>query len=70
LPSAASPSVSDHARFHKAAADVIERADRGESVKEDVVLGTASPFGAASAAVSKSLAAVQQGAEHKVKVLA
>ncbi len=62
--------VSDHARFHKAAADVIERADRGESVKEEVTLGTASSFGAASLAVSRSLAAVQQIAERKVKVVA
>ena len=41
----------EHARFHKAAADVIKKADSGANVTEDVAIGTKSEFGEASVAV-------------------
>lgn len=45
----------EHTRFHKAAADVVRRADAGENVKDDVVLGAHSEFGGASSAVVQAL---------------
>lgn len=40
-----------HATFHKAAADVIRRADSGKSVTEEIAVGSNSDFGKASQAV-------------------
>lgn len=47
--------VSKHAVFHKAAASVIEKADRGEKVDDEIALGAQSPFAAASSAVVSAL---------------
>jgi methyl-accepting chemotaxis protein len=47
--------VSDHARFHRAAGDVIRRADSGQQVSEDLALGGRSEFAQASGAVVASL---------------
>jgi len=47
--------VSKHAVFHKAAAAVIEKADRGEKVDDEIALGSASPFASASSAVVSAL---------------
>jgi chemoreceptor zinc-binding protein len=42
---------SEHARFHKAAAKVVTKANSGQSVTEETALGSASEFGQASSAV-------------------
>ncbi len=47
--------VSEHTRFHKAAADVIRQADMGKDVKESITLGSKSEFAAASSAVVNAL---------------
>jgi methyl-accepting chemotaxis protein len=44
-----------HKKFHGAAAEVILKADSGQSVTEDIALGAVSDFGAASQAVVVSL---------------
>ncbi len=41
----------DHARFHKSAAEVVRKADAGQSVAEETALGSKSEFGTASSAV-------------------
>mgnify|MGYP003406294970 CR=1 FL=1 len=41
----------EHARFHKAAAGVIKKADSGQNVKEETAIGAASDFGSASTSV-------------------
>jgi Chemoreceptor zinc-binding domain len=51
--------VSDHARFHKAAAAVIEKANAGQGVTEEIALGSKSEFSSASSAVVKSLMAMK-----------
>jgi methyl-accepting chemotaxis protein len=48
---------SDHSRFHQVAADVIRRADSGQNVSEEVVLGGKSEFLSASTAVVRSIMA-------------
>lgn len=44
-----------HAAFHRSAADIIQRADRGEQVSEDVALGAQSPYSSASIKVTQLL---------------
>ncbi|MDO9184334.1 MAG: CZB domain-containing protein, partial [Bacteriovorax sp.] len=41
----------EHARFHKAAADVITKADSGQSTSEEIALGSKSDFATASSNV-------------------
>lgn len=41
----------EHASFYKAAAEVIRKADSGQSVSEDVAIGSKSDFGRTSTAV-------------------
>jgi hypothetical protein len=45
----------EHARFHRAAADVVRRADAGENAKEDTLLGAHSEFSASSNAIVMAL---------------
>jgi methyl-accepting chemotaxis protein len=47
--------VSGHVRFHKAAGDVIRKADAGLNVEEEIALGGKSEFAAASSAVVMAL---------------
>ena len=47
--------VAEHARFHRAAGDIVRRADSGQQVSEDVALGGRSEFAQASGAVVASL---------------
>jgi methyl-accepting chemotaxis protein len=47
--------VAEHGRFHRAAGDVIRRADSGQQVGEDVALGGHSEFAQASSAVVAAL---------------
>jgi len=44
-----------HAAFHRAAADVVRRANTGQNVKEDIAIGASSPFGTASMDVIMSI---------------
>jgi methyl-accepting chemotaxis protein len=46
---------SEHTRFHKAAADIVRRANAGEKVAEETVLGAHSEFMNASSAVVQVL---------------
>ncbi len=50
---------SDHSRFHKVAAQVVERANAGEHLVEEVSLGAKSEFASASNAVVRSLMALK-----------
>ncbi len=52
--------VSDHQRFHKAAGEVIRKAQSGESVTEDVALGAKSEYSASSNAVVGSLLSMKK----------
>jgi len=47
--------LSDHARFHRAAGDIIRRADIGERLGEEVALGGRSEYAQASTAVVSAL---------------
>ncbi len=52
---------SEHATFHKAAADVVRRANLGQKVSEDVALGGNSPFASASMNVVSAIMAMKRG---------
>ncbi|HTS36262.1 MAG TPA: CZB domain-containing protein [Candidatus Solibacter sp.] len=52
----------EHARFHKAAAEVIKHADSGKSTTEDMTLGSKSEFGNASSAVVTAIMAMKKHA--------
>jgi hypothetical protein len=43
--------IAEHTRFHKAAADLVSRADRGQDVSFEFALGVGSEFSLASSAV-------------------
>lgn len=49
----------DHARFHKVAAQVVERANAGERLVEETALGARSDFASASSAVVRSIVALK-----------
>jgi chemoreceptor zinc-binding protein len=51
--------VSDHTKFHKVAADIVHRANVGQKVSEEVVLGAKSEFASASSAVVRSIMALK-----------
>ena len=59
---------SEHARFHKAAAAVVQRADAGQNVSEEVALGAKSDFVAASAAVVRAIMALKSKVGPSVRV--
>ena len=50
----------EHAKFHKAAAEVVKKADSGQSVTEDIAIGAKSPFAAASSAVISAIMAIKR----------
>lgn len=52
--------VSDHARFHKAAAAVIRKADSGQLKSNETALGSNSEYGAASNAIVTSLMKIRR----------
>jgi hypothetical protein len=60
------PSYSDlrieHAKFHRAAAAVVRKADCGQSVTEEITLGARSDFTIASAAVVRTIMRIKQEA--------
>lgn len=47
--------LSSHAKFHRAAADIVRKADTGRAVNADAELGMSSPFGVASLAVVSAI---------------
>ena len=47
--------VEDHARFHRAAGEVIKKADSGKDASEEIALGANSEFSNASTAVVSKL---------------
>ncbi|MGA7157046.1 MAG: CZB domain-containing protein [Acidobacteriaceae bacterium] len=51
--------VVEHTAFHKAAADVIEKADRGVCVDDEIALGSKSPFASASSSIVSALMAMK-----------
>jgi hypothetical protein len=52
----------EHARFHKAAAEVVRKADSGQSVGEEVALGARSEFATASSATVMAIIAMKRHA--------
>jgi len=50
----------EHARFHKAAASVVRKADSGQAVAEEVALGAKSDFANASSAVVSAIMHMKQ----------
>lgn len=51
--------ISDHARFHETAAEIVRKANSGQKVTDEVALGSKSKFAAASSAVVMSLMAMK-----------
>lgn len=49
-----------HTSFHRAAADLVKRADAGEKVSEEAALGASSPFSHLSARVVQLILAMKQ----------
>jgi len=59
---------SAHARFHKAAADVVRKADSGANISGETVLGGHSEFSSASTAVVKAIMDVKHKVEKQALV--
>ena len=53
---------SAHAAFHRTAADIVRRADAGETVTEDIALSATSPYSDASGQVMKAIVAMKRRA--------
>lgn len=53
---------SEHQKFHRAAAAVVQKADTGASVSEDIALGAKSDFASASSAVVSAIMAMRRKA--------
>jgi hypothetical protein len=51
--------VSDHAEFHKFAAEIIRKADSGHKVTADITLGSKSKFASISSTIVLSLMAMK-----------
>jgi methyl-accepting chemotaxis protein len=47
--------VTEHASFHKAAAELVKRADTGQKVDQEIALGAKSDYASVSSAVVSSL---------------
>ncbi len=47
--------LASHARFHRAAAEIVRRADSGEVVEQEIALDSTGEYAGASAAVLKAL---------------
>jgi hypothetical protein len=54
--------VADHTHFHKAAAEIVKKADAGVKVTEEVALGGKSEYSVASGAVVSSLMRMKKAA--------
>jgi len=51
-----------HLRFHQAAADLVRRANAGESVSQEMVFGAGSEFSKASSAIIQAIVAMKKKA--------
>lgn len=51
---------SEHAKFHKAAAEVVKKADSGQDTSEETALGSKSAFSSASSAVVNAVMAMKR----------
>lgn len=60
--------VSDHARFHKVAGEIVHRANAGQKVAEEIALGAKSEFASASTNVVRSIMALKAKAGTPVPV--
>lgn len=49
-----------HANFHRCAADIVERADKGENLSDEVALGTNSQYASLSADVVSHIMALKK----------
>jgi len=54
--------TAEHARFHKAAAALVERANHGENVDAEVALGASSEFAKATSAVVSAIVEMKKKA--------
>lgn len=54
---------SEHSRFHKAAAEVVKKADSGVDTSEETALGSKSEFALASGAVVAAIMAIRRKAQ-------
>ncbi|MCK5517852.1 MAG: CZB domain-containing protein [Alphaproteobacteria bacterium] len=50
----------EHARFHKAAGNIIRKVDSGQDITEDLALGSDSEFGVASSTVVAAIMAMMK----------
>lgn len=50
----------EHARFHRAAADIIRKADSGQNTSEETALGSKSEFSSASTAIVRAIMVIRQ----------
>ena len=55
----------EHARFHTAAADIVRKADSGQAINEDAVMGSRSEFTTASSAVVLAILAMKKKVQAK-----
>lgn len=53
----------EHARFHKAAAQVVQKADSGQDTSEETSLGSKSEFAQASSSVVSAIMAIRRKAQ-------
>lgn len=53
----------EHAKFHKAAADVVLKADSGQSITEEIALGSGSVFSQSSTQVVTAIMKMKQKAQ-------
>lgn len=49
----------EHARFHRAASEVVDKADQGKFLREEIALGSQSEFSLASNAVVSAIMGLQ-----------
>ena len=59
---------SQHARFHKAAAEIVRKADSGQNIAEEVALGAKSEFSSASADVVSAIMSLKAEVAKQVLV--
>ncbi len=53
---------SEHTRFHKAASEVVKKADSGQNVSEEIAIGGKSEFASASSSVVAAIMAIKRKA--------
>lgn len=54
---------SEHAKFHRAAADIVRKADSGQSTSEETALGAKSEFGLTSNSVVAAIMSMRRKAQ-------